>query len=879
MARPFIFNTPIGISGYSGFSGYSGVQPLSATSIDVPTASAVTINWATSNTHYIALSSSLSAVSFTGATDGQSILVAITNPSTYSLTWSATALSAIIWNGGTASRQTTGTNAIPKTDVYGFQYVQGSYYGYALQNLYYTPAALGPVAATGGTLTTANGYNQWTFNSSSTWTVTSPGIVYYAIVAGGGGSGGGSTSGGSGSGGVITGILPVSVGTYSVIVGAGGVAGSNSTTLGGNGNISSLAGLSAVGGGGSNGSGTGSYGGSGGAPSYNNASGAGPGIAGQGWAGGVGTTSSPYPAGGGGGAGGIGYNGTGSTGGNGGPGLSIYLPASGVSTYVGGGGGAGATGYGASAGSGGIGGGASGNNNGNGGANGVANTGGGAGGGNGGYSPFNGSLGGSGVVYIWSPISTPTKTPYVNYLVVAGGGAGGGYDGAGGGAGGLLTGTTQVSSGVTYTVTVGSGGAGTGVAGNQGSNSGLSATTFTIVASGGGGGSDAVGHPGGPGGSGSGSFPGTLGQGNAGGSGSTGAPYLQGGGGGYGFVGGNAGTGSGSYAGSGGDGGTFGIANGTGQNWSYYMSSSQGNTFTVPTGAFNSTSTNWTIECWMFTQNWTQNQGIITASGQGNSLGLFVVSSTGHIQISNWGSPTWDTGIVLPIGSWHHIAAVRSGSTVTVYLDGVSSGSTTTGSYSFSFTNPTAWSICGWGGTGGGVNGYISNLRVNSSNAVYTSNFTPSVSALSAIAGTTLLTCQSPAFIDNSSNNYTLTVTGTPSIASQNPFGISYAGGGGAGNNSQGGTGGVACNVSWAAGMGGGGTGGASGNGNPATVNTGGGGGGAYAGSSGGSGGSGVVILSYPSTYSLASTTGSPTLTTANGNNIYKFTASGSITF
>ena len=214
-----------------------------------------------------------------------------------------------------------------------------------------------------------------------------------------------------------------------------------------------------------------------------------------------------------------------------------------------------------------------------------------------------------------------------------------------------------------------------------------------------------------------------------------------------------------------------------------------------------------------------------------------------------------------------------------MYLDGVSSGSTTTGSYSFSFTNPTAWSICGWGGTGGGVNGYISNLRVNSSNAVYTSNFTPSVSALSAIAGTTLLTCQSPAFIDNSSNNYTLTVTGTPSIASQNPFGISYAGGGGAGNNSQGGTGGVACNVSWAAGMGGGGTGGASGNGNPATVNTGGGGGGAYAGSSGGSGGSGVVILSYPSTYSLASTTGSPTLTTANGNNIYKFTASGSITF
>jgi hypothetical protein len=40
------------------------------------------------------------------------------------------------------------------------------------------------------------------------------------------------------------------------------------------------------------------------------------------------------------------------------------------------------------------------------------------------------------------------------------------------------------------------------------------------------------------------------------------------------------------------------------------------------------------------------------------------------------------------------------------------------------------------------------------------------------------------------------------------------------------------------------------------------------------------VILRYPDTYSLAtSTTGSPTVTTTGGYRIYKFTGSGSITF
>lgn len=46
------------------------------------------------------------------------------------------------------------------------------------------------------------------------------------------------------------------------------------------------------------------------------------------------------------------------------------------------------------------------------------------------------------------------------YLSVAGGGGGGAYIGGGGGAGGYLTGTTTLTRGTNYTVTVGGGGAG-----------------------------------------------------------------------------------------------------------------------------------------------------------------------------------------------------------------------------------------------------------------------------------------------------------------------------------------------------------------------------------------------------------------------------------
>ena len=69
-----------------------------------------------------------------------------------------------------------------------------------------------------------------------------------------------------------------------------------------------------------------------------------------------------------------------------------------------------------------------------------------------------------------------------NFLVVAGGGGGGTgvggtANGGGGGAGGYLSGTFTANTAVTYTVTVGSGGA----ASTSGSNAVISGTGLTTI--------------------------------------------------------------------------------------------------------------------------------------------------------------------------------------------------------------------------------------------------------------------------------------------------------------------------------------------------------------------------------------------------------------
>lgn len=210
-----------------------------------------------------------------------------------------------------------------------------------------------------------------------------------------------------------------------------------------------------------------------------------------------------------------------------------------------------------------------------------------------------------------------------------------------------------------------------------------------------------------------------------------------------------------------------------GPNWSNYFNGS-GNYLTVAASPAIDLSGNYTIEAWINLQNTTSAKAIISIGEYFGSSGLFLfVDSTGKLAIAYSNARQFTGSGTIVANTWNHVAFVRSSGVITIYLNGVSQGTLTT---SNTFTGATNYIGQEWynGALGGVVmNGYISNLRIVQNTAVYTSAFTPPTSALTAISGTSLLTCQSNRFIDSSSNAFAITVIGSPSVQRFNPFGTS----------------------------------------------------------------------------------------------------------
>jgi len=114
-----------------------------------------------------------------------------------------------------------------------------------------------------------------------------------------------------------------------------------------------------------------------------------------------------------------------------------------------------------------------------------------------------------------------------------------------------------------------------------------------------------------------------------------------------------------------------------------------------------------------------------------DASGDFVLYSASARQIEVVGAIT--------TGRWYHWAFVRSGSTLTGYLDGRAIDSYSS-SENFSGTTCTIGSL---ESNSEYTNGFISNFRILKGTALYTSDFTPPTAPLTNVTNTTLLCCQS----------------------------------------------------------------------------------------------------------------------------------------
>ena len=215
--------------------------------------------------------------------------------------------------------------------------------------------------------------------------------------------------------------------------------------------------------------------------------------------------------------------------------------------------------------------------------------------------------------------------------------------------------------------------------------------------------------------------------------------------------------------------GTFSPFSQTG--WGNYFDGSGDGLTLASNAAFSFGTGNFTWETWFYSTGDTSSADVFYDLGAANSSGSFCVFTTGgvlYVRINGTGNDLTYTLTSSWVNTWHHLAVVRNGTTMTVYLDGTS---VVSGTRSQDITQSTPYIALGTGVLAGyDFLGYLSNMRVVKGTAVYTSNFTPPTTPLTAISGTSLLTCQSNRFIDNSSNNFTITRNGNTSVQAFSPF-------------------------------------------------------------------------------------------------------------
>ena len=211
--------------------------------------------------------------------------------------------------------------------------------------------------------------------------------------------------------------------------------------------------------------------------------------------------------------------------------------------------------------------------------------------------------------------------------------------------------------------------------------------------------------------------------------------------------------------------------------WSAYFDGT-GDFLTIPrsTAFLPAANTDFTVEAWIYVTAVPGAQGgqIVGLHEYGTSSDwLLGINSSMQVGIYlNSVITTYTNTTTIPLNTWTHVAASRSGTgsnNLKVFVNGVGQSFTTNATMVGNGSN-----VLSIGADQNGdealYTGYISNLRFVNGTGLYTSDFTPSNTPITAVTNTSLLCLQDNRFKDNSTNNFAITRNGDTRISKLAPF-------------------------------------------------------------------------------------------------------------
>ena len=170
---------------------------------------------------------------------------------------------------------------------------------------------------------------------------------------------------------------------------------------------------------------------------------------------------------------------------------------------------------------------------------------------------------------------------------------------------------------------------------------------------------------------------------------------------------------------------------------------------------------------------WAANDGIWRIGTRTTSNQIYFSRADG----SGFEEPVWDVNV--NDESWHHLAFTRNSGNVYCWVDGVQQTNVgESNNITGTMTTSNAFRIAHNARDGTYNTGKISNLRIVKGTAVYSngSNFTTPTEPLSSISGTVFLGCDASTLESASLSTKKPTITGDPTVSTDNPFTTDAAG-------------------------------------------------------------------------------------------------------